>query len=267
MPYYGGKQTLAERIVANFPPHLHYVEPFAGSLAVLLAKPQSKMETVNDLDGELINFWRVLRDRTEDLIRACELTPHARAEHAEAYNLDHCNEVERARRVWVQLTQGRGGTRRRTGWRNYEDPSGSSVSMPGYLRGYIDRMPPAVQRLRDVSLECRPAVEMVRAYGEHGDVLLYADPPYLGSVRTSRQYVVEMSHDDEHAELLDTLRGCAAAVVLSGYANDLYDKALTGWERVELDAFTGQSGKAGARTEVLWLNRPPQDVLDFGGAA
>lgn len=267
MPYFGGKQMLADRIVIHFPAHGHYVEPFAGSLSVLLAKPQSKMETVNDLDGDLINFWRVLRDRTEDLIRVCQATPHSRAEHDTSYDLDHADEVERARRVWVQLTQGRGGTRRKTGWRNYEDPAGSSVSMPGYLRGYVDRMPPAVQRLRDVSLECRPAVEMIRAYGEHSDVLIYADPPYLGTTRSSRQYVVEMSHADEHEELAEALRHCSAAVVLSGYSSALYEDLYRGWYRVEMDAFTGQSGKAGARTEVLWLNREPKDCLDFGGAA
>lgn len=263
IPYFGGKQMLANRIVDQFPAHSHYVEPFAGSLAVLLAKPQSKMETVNDLDGELVNFWRVLRDRTNDLLQVCSLTPHSRAEHAGAYDLDHGDEVERARRVWVQLTQGRGGTRRRTGWRNYEDPTGSTVSMPGYLRGYIDRMPPTATRLLDVSLECRPAVEMIRAYGEHDDVLIYADPPYLGSTRTSRQYVVEMSHRDEHEELAKALADCRAAVVLSGYSSPLYEDLYAGWHRVELDAFTGQAGNSGNRTEVLWINRMPEGQLDF----
>ena len=77
MPYYGGKQRIADRIVATFPDHLHYVEPFAGGLSVLLAKEQSKLETVNDLDRHLVTFWRVLRDRPEDLMRVCTLTPHS----------------------------------------------------------------------------------------------------------------------------------------------------------------------------------------------
>lgn len=90
--YYGGKTQLAERIVATLPPHKHYVEPFAGSLAVLLAKPPTTMETVNDLDGDLMTFWRVLRDRPADLIRACALTPHSRGENVDAFDRDQVDE-------------------------------------------------------------------------------------------------------------------------------------------------------------------------------
>jgi DNA adenine methylase len=86
--YYGGKTTLATTIADLLPAHDHYVEPFAGSLAVLLAKPATKWETVNDLDGDLVTFWRVLRDRPEDLARAAMLTPHARAEIETAKDLD-----------------------------------------------------------------------------------------------------------------------------------------------------------------------------------
>src|SRR5258707_1347980 len=124
--YFGGKLSIAERIMALLPPHGHYVEPFAGSLAVLLAKPLSPMETVNDLDGDLMGFWRVLRDRPADLERVCALTPHSRAEQAASYDREDCDDLERARRVWVRLTQGRGGHLwRGTGWRYYQDPRGS----------------------------------------------------------------------------------------------------------------------------------------------
>jgi DNA adenine methylase len=98
--YYGGKTRLAERIVEMLPQHAHYVEPFAGSLSVLLAKPRSDMETVNDLDQDLMTFWRVLRDRPEDLERVMHFTPHSRAEHASAYDLAVEDELERARRVF-----------------------------------------------------------------------------------------------------------------------------------------------------------------------
>lgn len=263
-PYFGSKQTIAQRLVALMPPHQHYVEPFCGSLAVLLEKPPVAHETVNDLDGALVTFWRVLRDRPDDLARVASLTPHSRVEHHAAYDLAGCDELEVARRVWVQLTQGRGGTRRRTGWRFYRDPANSSTSMPGYLRGYVARMPPAAERLARVSLEARPALDVIRDYGSEPEVLLYVDPPYLGSTRSSRQYVVEMSRPEEHRELAEALLDCRAAVVLSGYASALYDELLAGWSRVELDAFTGQAGDAQARTEVLWSNRPLRqpDLLD-----
>src|ERR1043165_4565225 len=116
--YYGGKTKLAARSAGLLPGHSHYVEPFAGSLAVLLAKDPTRLETVNDIDGDLMLFWRVLRDQPEQLARVCALTPHSRAERELARQRpDEVPELERARRVWVCLSQGRTGTLRPTGWR------------------------------------------------------------------------------------------------------------------------------------------------------
>ncbi len=259
LAYYGAKVTIAEKIVRHLPAHEHYVEPYAGSLAVLLAKPPSRMETVNDLDQDLMTFWRVLRDRPLDLERVCALTPHSRAEHVEAYQLEACNDLERARRVWVMLTQGRTGTLRKTGWRFYCDPAGSSASMPRYLMGYVSRLAPVAERLASVSLECRPALELLEAYGKHREVLLYVDPPYLGSTR-SAGYKNEMGGDAEHRELSAALEACRSAVVLSGYHSPLYDDLYAGWHRLEFEAHTGQAGDWQSRTEVLWSNRPFPNV-------
>jgi DNA adenine methylase len=178
--YFGGKTTLAPQIAALLPPHRHYVEPYCGSLAVLLAKDPSPMETVNDLDQALVTFWRVLRDRPGDLARVCALTPHARAEQTASYDVsDEPDDLELARRVWVQLTQGRAGTRRTTGWRHYVKPSGDT-SMTDYLDGYLARMAPAAARLRRVSLECRPALELIDKYGAE---VLWSNRP-LGNAPT-----------------------------------------------------------------------------------
>jgi DNA adenine methylase len=266
--YFGGKLSLAERIVSLLPPHEHYVEPFAGSLSVLLAKVPSPMETVNDLDGNLMNFWRVLRDRPGELQRACALTPHSRAEYLACYE-PAADDLERARRVWVNLTQGRGGQMKRTGWRFYQDPRGSHSSMPEYLAAYTGRIAPAAQRLRNVSLECNDALDVIRDYGRHPGTLIYADPPYLGSLRSLNKgrcrgpdYDHELRSDEEHGELLETLLGCRSAVVLSGYASELYDGLLTTWSRREIATQTGNGGSVRVRTEVLWSNRPfPQGSL------
>ncbi|WP_244193492.1 DNA adenine methylase [Mycobacterium nebraskense] len=258
MSYFGGKTLLADRIVALLPTHQHYVEPFAGGLAVLLAKSPSRMETVNDLDGQLMTFWRVLRERPDDLIRACALSPHSRAEHCAAFDPDpgQLGELETARVTWLKISQGRSGTLRKTGWRHFVDPRGSSKSMPGYLDAYIDRMAAAAERLHRVSLECLPALEIIAKYGAIPEVCLYVDPPYLGSTRTTSGYRVDMRDDASHAELLDTLLQARASVVLSGYASDLYDTALRTWYRVEIPTITGQGGTKQARTEVVWCNRP-----------
>jgi DNA adenine methylase len=271
MPYYGGKQRQAPRIVSLLPTHGHYVEPFAGSFAVLLAKRRSSMETLNDIDGDVMAFWRVLRDRHEDLAGVMALTPHSRDEHRLSYEIgDDLDDLERARRVWVRLSQSRGATMRPTGWRfhrNHVVRDGSTAErfpMPHYLASYVERVPACARRLAGVSLECRDALEVIGDYGRHPDVLLYCDPPYLLSTRSSSNYRHELVSADEHRDLADVLLRCRSSVVLSGYDSDLYRDLYdaAGWHRFEYGAWTGNGMRDGAdktsgdRTEVLWSNRP-----------
>ena len=267
--YYGGKMTLAQAIVDLLPAHEHYVEPFAGSLAVLLAKAPARMETVNDLDQDLMTFWRVLRDRPDELAAAAALTPHGKAEFEASRDLDVPNELERARRVWVLLTQSRSNTLRMTGWRHYQDPAGSSSSFPRYLQGYVERMPPAALRLRGVTLECRDALDVIRDYGRHDKVLLYVDPPYLRTSRNSLGYRCEMGKPAEHEALAEALREAKASVVLSGYDSPLYEDLYAGWDTARLDAWTGNGATGeGDRVEVLWSNRPfAREATLFGETA
>lgn len=254
--YFGGKQFLAERLTAAFPPHKHFIECCGGSLAVLLAKPKSHMETVNDLDSVLQTFWRVLRDRPGDLERVCVLTPHSRSERELAYSItDDLPELEVARRVWIALTQGRTGSITRTGWRHNVRPT--STPFPVVLQRYSQRLAPAAARLQGVSLECRPAVEVVRSYGKERTSLLYVDPPYVvdPGVRRGGEYRVEMTNRGEHQELLEACLAANAAVIVSGYASELYDAALAGWYRYEIAASTQQGSGHGRRVEVVWSNR------------
>lgn len=255
VPYFGSKQRLADWIVSLLPPHQHYVEPYCGGLSVLLAKQPSPMETVNDLDGDLVNFWRVLRDRPSELAQACALTPHSRAELTAAWEPSG-DEVERARRVWVRLSQGRGGMMRRSGWRHYTTASGSSFSMPDHLDAYRDRLTPVAARIASVSLECLPALTVIGKYGAAPDVLLYVDPPYLGTTRSDRnRYGPEMRGEAEHRELAVALLDCTAAVVLSGYDSPLYTELYAGWNRYTQQTMTGNASVDQGRTEVLWSNR------------
>lgn len=257
MPYAGGKQAVAARIAALLPPHQHYVEPFAGGLSVLLAKQPSPIETINDLNADLVTFWRVLRDRTEELERVCALTPHSRAELVASRNRSDLDEVEVARRVWVSLTQARAAKLSPSGWRFVYNSGRRSLAI--YLDGYLGRIAPAAQRLMKVSLECRPALEVITDYGAHADICLYVDPPYLGDTRGSgRLYEHEMTGESDHIDLLDALTSCQASVVLSGYAHPLYDERLAEWERYEYAALANTGT---VRTEVVWCNRASQNRL------
>ncbi|MDR2294714.1 MAG: DNA adenine methylase [Microbacterium sp.] len=267
--YFGGKTSVAERIVALMPAHEGYVEPFAGSLSVLLAKPAiAPVEVANDIDGKLMTFWRVLRDRPLELARAAALTPHSRAELEAAMLMrEDLDELEIARQVWVLLTQGRSRTLQRTGWRFFADPAGRSTgaSFATYMAAYRDRILPAAARIADLTLENRDALDVIDQYGRHPGNLLYVDPPYLATTRRGGRYAHEMSGSLEHLAMLDALVRCDSIVMVSGYASDLYDDAFTGWQRVEIAATTG-NGVEKSRTEVIWVNRALPDTLDLWGS-
>jgi DNA adenine methylase len=256
VPYFGGKAWLAERLASVLPAHKHYIEVCGGSLAVLLAKKPSRQETVNDLDNHLMTFWRVLRDRPDELERVCSLTPHSRTERTLAQEISsELDELEIARRVFVALTQGRSGSLTRTGWRHDLRPV--STPMPVTLQRYAGRIAHAAKRIRGVSLECRPAVELVSAYGGDRGTLLYVDPPYIVNkgIRRGGEYRVEMRSVSAHQELAEACVGADASVVVSGYSSELWDSALDGWYRYEIPMLTSQGSGDGRRVEVLWSNR------------
>lgn len=265
VPYFGGKAWLAPRLAAVLPAHKHYVEVCGGSLALLLAKKRSPQETVNDLDGYLMTFWRVLRDRPDELERVCSLTPHSRAERALAQEISSdLDELEIARRAFVALTQGRSGSLTRTGWRHDLRPV--STPMPVVLQRYAGRIGAAAKRIQRVSLECRPAVEMISAYGGDRGNLLYVDPPYIvdPGIRRGGEYRVEMRSDAMHRELLEACLSADSAVVVSGYGSALYDGMLESWYRYEIPMTTSQGSGDGRRTEVVWSNRVLEGLGESG---
>ncbi|MDO2995013.1 DNA adenine methylase [Mycobacteroides abscessus] len=265
VPYFGGKAWLAPRLAAVLPPHRHYVEVCGGSLAVLLAKRPSKQETVNDLDNHLMTFWRVLRDRPDELERVCSLTPHSRAERALAQEISsELDDLEIARRVFVALTQGRSGSLTRTGWRHDLRPV--STPMPVTLQRYAGRIGQAAKRIQKVSLECRPAVELVEAYGGVRENLLYVDPPYIvdPGIRRGGEYRVEMRSVSAHQELAEACLAADAGVVVSGYASELWDSALDGWYRYAIPMLTSQGSGDGRRVEIVWSNRVLEGLGEGG---
>lgn len=264
-PYFGAKQNVAAEVLRVLDtPHAHYVEPCAGSLSVLVAKSPVAHETANDIDGDLVNFWRQLRDHGEELSRLCALTPHSRREYQLALERSE-DPLEQARRTWVRLTQSIGGSLRAgSGWRHYQKPSGRGGHGMGHiLASYVDRMGPVIERLSAVSLECRPALEVIADYGRHDGVLMYLDPPYLGATRSAgaTNYRHEMWGKDAHRELLEAARAAACKVAISGYECDLYDEMLAGWHRHRFTAFAGNGHQNRARVEIIWTNYSPSMTL------
>lgn len=263
--YYGGKSRLAPWIASLLPAHRVYVEPFFGSGAVLFAKAPAVHEVVNDLDGNVVCFFRVLRERPKELARACCLTPYARDEFGAAELAgDDIDELERARRFFVRLTQGFGklnGHPGTVGWSTSVLRGSNNARTAANL---VDRFLAAAARLQPVSIDNRPGVELVARYGV-SDAVLYCDPPYLGTVRPSLakrsgDYVVEYHAEAEHRELAEALRETPAAVVLSGYPSPLYEELYADWHRVERRVVVSTSNHYGGATrwatEALWSNRP-----------
>jgi len=263
LPYFGGKWLLAPWIISHFPPHQAYIEPFAGAASVLLRKPRVKVEVTNDLDREVYNLFRMLRDRGDELKRLLELTPYSRSEFELSYKPARSN-IEKARRLIVKChlgfsSSGNGKAAQRTGFAtNDKSNSGSGAYTWVNWQKHIDSI---IERLRGVVIECRPGIDIIMHQKRH-DALYYCDPPYVHSTRRSGSYSYEMTEED-HAELAEALNSVEAMVVLSGYRSELYDRLYPGWHRSDTKAFAaGARGGRTERTECLWLNQRCWDALN-----
>lgn len=254
MRYHGGKWRLAPEIIAHFPPHRLYVEPFGGGGSVLLRKPRSSVEIYNDIDGDVVNLFRVLREPSmrEALADAIALTPYARAEFCGAYDPTE-NAVERARRMLARAYMGFGtdaGCGAPSGFR-----ADTSDAAPARVWTEVPaRVQAAAARLTGVIIENRDAVEIIAANAGFADALFYVDPPYVASACSSQAackgYRSALT-DARHIELLDCVQKVRGNVVLSGYPSPLYEAALGDWRRVELPV---SAHRGAPRLEVLWLS-------------
>lgn len=259
--YHGGKFRLAPWVMAFFPPHRIYCEPFGGAAGVLMQKPRAYSEIYNDLDGDLVNLFRVMQDdalRTR-LTELLVLTPYARGEFERAWRPTR-NSLERARRLIIRAQMGfgsAGATKGTTGFRI--DTKREYETAQHVWAMYPSNLAAIGLRLTGVLIENRPAINVMLNH-DTADTLFYVDPPYVHETRcritgkgSARGYRYEMDNA-EHRELLDALQNLAGMVVLSGYPNPLYDEALQGWERHTTTArISGGRGTA-TREEVIWLN-------------
>ena len=253
-----GKYSHLAWLLPLLPPCHHYVEPYGGSAAALLNREPSPLETYNDLDGEVANFFRVLRANRDELLETIGLTPFSREEflHALSASPVGTSDLERARRFFVRARQARTGLAQKATqgrWANCRTTSRSGMAgaVSRWL-GSVVTLPEIAERLLRVQIENRPAIEVVQRYDSPG-TLFYCDSPYLASTRgDANSYGYEMSERD-HAELARALRSCRGRVAVSGYDCDLMDGLYEGWQRIEGPQKTAHSVKR-PRQEFLWTN-------------
>jgi DNA adenine methylase len=257
LKWHGGKHYLAKHILPRMVEHVHYVEPFFGGGSVLLNKdPAGVSEVINDLNGELTNFWRVLQDEKSfaAFTKRMQVTPFSQNEW-EAAAEPIGNEVERASRFFIRCRQSRAGkfdsfatlSRNRT-------RRGMNEQASAWL-GAVDGLEAVSERMRRVVILNLNAVRVIRQQ-DGPNTLFYLDPPYLHETRvTTKDYEFEMSEED-HVQLLDTINQVQGKVLLSGYPNQLYDDALSHWDRweIQIDNKASSAKNKPIKTEVLWAN-------------
>lgn len=266
--YHGGKWLLAPWIVSHFPAHRVYVEPFGGAASVLMRKGRTYAEVYNDLDGEVVNLFRVLRDRESAgrLRELVALTPFSRDEFVAAYEPSG-DPVEMARRTVVKSFMGFGsaavtqlsptkpgaGFKANTGFRSNSNRSGTTPAHD--WRNLPECMKAVTERLQGVVIENRDGIEVMRTHDSR-ETLHYVDPPYVHSTRALKQWRTPQSYkhemsDDDHERLAFALHGLAGKVVLSGYDCELYQGLYKDWRRVERPS---HADGARDRVESLWMN-------------
>lgn len=255
--YHGGKWKLAQWIIAHFPMHRIYTEAYGGAASVLLQKPRSHGEVYNDLWSTVVNVFAVMRDpdKAARLREQLRLTPYAREEFERAYS-GATNDVEQARRTILRSFAGFGSASTNgeyaTGFRSNSNRSGTTPAQD--WMHYPDLIPAFVDRLRGVTIENRPALEVL-ALHDSPETLHYIDPPYPHTTRNmdrgNAAYAHEMT-DSDHRDLGALLCELKGFVIVSGYPNEMYDRVLfSKWRRESRVAMADGARK---RVEVLWIS-------------
>lgn len=256
LKYPGSKNRIASWICGFIPPHEVYLEVYFGGGSIFFEKEPARIETINDLSSEVYNFFKVLREHSEEFIRSIELTPYGRDEYEKSF--EHTdNEIENARRFAVRCFQGFGASNRyKNGFR-----SGISKNSPFPAKNWNElpqTLREAAIRLKEAQIENQDALKLLERYNKK-EVFVYADPPYLLGTRKGYLYKHEMT-DDQHKILLETLLKFKGKVMISGYENKLYDTMLKKWEKQKIKTLAENSIK---REEVIWMNYKQSKQIDM----
>jgi DNA adenine methylase len=256
--WYGGKFSHLDWLLPLLPDARHYCEPFGGSAAVLINRIPSPVETYNDLDGEVTNFFRVLRDNRDALIEAIGLTPFSREEFESAISRpeDNISDLERARRFYIRARQVRTGLAQKASsgrWAHCRLTSraGMAGAVSRWL-GSVEALPDIAMRLLRVQIENDYAASIIQRYDSQ-ETLFYCDPPYPHMSRgDANAYAYEMT-DGEHREIASVLHRAKGMVAVSGYQCELMEELYGDWQRIDAPTKLAHSVKT-PRTEALWVN-------------
>lgn len=247
--YPGSKWKIAQWIINHFPPHKIYVEPFFGSGAVFFTKYPNYLETINDIDGRIVNLFKVCREHPNELASAIELTPWSRAEYINCAEPSD-NEIEWARRTIVRFAQSHSGCAHLKSWRTSQ--VATSPPNPHLWNGLPDLIIEVCKRLKDAQIENKSAERIIEVYN-NTDSLIYLDPPYPLDLRCHELYDNEMT-DNKHRDLLELIKMSKAKICISSYKNSLYDEMLKGWVT---DSRQSVNNTGQRRTEILYMNFQP----------
>ncbi|MCM1494716.1 MAG: DNA adenine methylase [Bacteroides sp.] len=249
LKYPGAKNRMAPWICSRIPEHEVYLEPYFGSGAVFFNKIPSRIETINDLDDSVVNFFHVLREYPDELTAKLELTPYARKEYEDAFIVNENDDIiELARKFAVKCWMGFGCSNRyRNGFRTSQQRTSPDTTKQWH--DFISVIPLVTERLQNAQIEKKPAMELLDMY-DTKDVFIYLDPPYLPDIRKKYQYVHEMSYEG-HVELLEKILKHPGKVMISGYESDLYKRMLKGWS---FESRLTRAERGVERREFIWMN-------------
>lgn len=260
--YFGGKWRLAPWVISFFPEHICYCEPYGGGANVILQKEPSYIDVYNDLNGDVVNFFRVMRERKDELIEAIRWTPYARDEYGLSFE-PTSDPLELARRLYVQAWMKRDGYRvndKSAGWRMTKtDARGTRTPVDDWDN--IVHLYEVATRLKEIAIENNPALTVIGRY-DAPTTLFYLDPPYVQSTRNQRwaltAYEYEMT-DQDHTELARALNGIEGMAIISGYPSELYEELYQGWQMITKEI--AQNNQSEAKIEALWLNPKTVEAL------